>query len=133
MNAQHTNADLFASLHNRATEAFGASRVGEYVTEVPGSPWFAVTLGEEPLVAEYHEAADTFALKTFEHEYLVTREGHEGAFVLWDGLRDAAEDRLGTDSLDEPIIYGVRLAQEEEARLLTRLGVLAKITRPHME
>ncbi|CAG9233838.1 conserved hypothetical protein [Burkholderia gladioli] len=123
MNAQHTNADLFASLHNRATEAFGASRVGEYVTEIPGFPWFAVTLGDKALVAEYDEAADTFALKTFEHEYLVSRDGHEGALMVWGELRDAMEDRLGPTISEKSSIYGVRLTQEEERRLLTRLGV----------
>lgn len=133
MNAYHTNAHLFASLHNCATEVFGTSRVGEYVTEVPGFPWFAVMLGREPLVAEYHEAADTFALKTFEHDYLVSREGHEGAFSVWDGLRDAAGNCLGAGAPEKPSICGVRLTQEEEARLLTKLGVLAKAARPHSE
>lgn len=86
MNAHQTNAHLFASLHCRATEVFGTAQIGEYVTEVTGFPWFALALGDDVMVAEYHEADDVFALKTFENEYLVSRAGQEGVAAIWGAL-----------------------------------------------
>lgn len=93
MNAIRTNARLFTTLHQRAICAFGAANVGEYVTEVAGSPWFAVRPGGTELVAEYHEAEDRYILKTFENEDLTDQGGEAGAVALWDALRDGAELR----------------------------------------
>lgn len=100
MNAHQTNAHLFASLHCRAIEVFGTAQIGEYVTEVTGFPWFALTLGDDAMVAEYHEAADVFALKTFENEYLVSRAGQEGATAVWGVLCGEAHGVKLTSSID---------------------------------
>ncbi|WP_322033195.1 hypothetical protein [Paraburkholderia sp. J76] len=112
MNANQTTANLFAALHQHARVTFGADHVGEYVTEVPGFPWFAVALGDEEMVAEYHEGADRYVLKTFEHDGLVSRKGNAGALTVWDAMRSKA----GANAKVR------RLTLDEERRLLDRLA-----------
>ncbi|CAJ0705404.1 hypothetical protein [Ralstonia wenshanensis] len=109
------NTNKFSTLYQQALAAFGAEAVYEYVTEVPGVPWFAVTLGDVVLVAEHYEADNLYALKTCENEYLIEREGDAGADEIWAALRCVAQ---AVGCLDA---QAVRLTSDEESRLLKRL------------
>ncbi|ALF88460.1 MULTISPECIES: hypothetical protein [Ralstonia solanacearum species complex] len=114
------NANKFNTLHQQALAVFAADMVGEYVAEVPGVPWFAVTLGDGALIAEHYEAEDMYALKTHESDYLIQREGEAGADEIWAALQCVGR---ATGYLDMHAVTGSmhRLTSSEESRLLKKL------------
>ena len=114
------NASKFSALHQQALTAFGSDQVYEYVTEVSGVPWFAVTLGGVVLVAEHYESENMFALKTCEHQYLIEQEGDAGVVEIWVALQCVAR---AMGCIDAQAMTGDMhpLTRKEEARVMKKL------------
>ncbi|OJA25438.1 hypothetical protein BGX87_24175 [Burkholderia ubonensis] len=82
------------SLQRNAREFLGAEAVEEIVEDIPGWPWFAVTIGDLELTVTYYPTDDAFVVSTFEDHTLLHTPAQDGTEAVWETLsrlRDAQD------------------------------------------
>ncbi|AOJ72227.1 MULTISPECIES: hypothetical protein [Burkholderia] len=66
------------SLHQQASKAFAEGRIGEYVEDIPGWPWFAAIFGELEMTAAYYPTDNDYVVMTVEQQTILRSSADAG-------------------------------------------------------
>ncbi|KWH50712.1 hypothetical protein [Burkholderia cepacia] len=66
------------SLHQQASSAFAEGRIGEYVEDIPGWPWFAAVFGELEMTVAYYPTDNDYVVMTFEQRTILRSSADTG-------------------------------------------------------